>query len=717
MDKYSDILKEIPINPDLKEISSTINQLLENSFKKLVKLPDNALGFVCSVPTGAGSNSKLRAKEPIIIAIDIQSETGTIEDISVYPDRTDFPFSSFPHINPANHEHPRTLCILREKFIDWYAEHTFGDFINLIRQWFEDAVKGNLVKIKEGDRWEPLYMGESSHIYFRTPIFDTTLQSYEDPFHLLFQIERCKFDDTIEIPIGPIDYNYDPDNGDLGVLLYRGSSEPLLTWIHEVPTSVDELLNFIETYQNWDKHRFREYIELNRSTYTILYVQLGFARPTIVLGKTTCIDYVCFKVDINDLLGNDDGRVDVVQIYDLPTPQFARQLSETSDSLGRMKFAIIGCGAIGSKLACHLFRCGFEQLTLIDDDVMLSHNYLRHSLNKYAPLVNKAYLVRKSLLEMLPKYRATVKALDKNALQILYSNDLKDEIVIDCSASAAVLYAADEHGGSPTIRFAISNLGKIGLLYFKGNDIVHLQDYYMYLLRLCVNDHELEEDLSHWFKEEAKYTLDRVRIGEGCHSTTMILGDDLISTHTGIASNLIRHYDFSKKENLLYLSFLDYDWPGSCHTCKLTVPHFKEYQTSYGWTVRIPIDLEKEIQIFAKTSGNKETGGYLLGNVDSKRKIVYVLHSFIPKTSKSTKSRVLLGAQGWKEELNRVKTLTANSMVYLGDWHSHPNSSTEMSAIDFDTCCKTLREEIDENFIICMITNHTDIQFHIVSQR
>lgn len=717
MDKYSDTLKEIPINPQFEEISNTINQFLENSLKKLVKMPDNTLGFVCSVPTGAGSNSELRVKEPIIIAIEIQSETGSIEDIRVYPDRIDFPFSAFPHINPGNSKDPRTLCILREYYRDWYAENTLGDFINLIRQWFEDAVKGNLVKVKEGDRWEPLYLGESSEFYFRTPIFDTTLQSCKDPLHQLFQINRNKIDDSIVIPIGPIDYNTDPDNGDLGILLFRGSSAPLHTWIHEVPTSVKELLNFIESYQSWDKNRFREYIKANRSTYNTLYIQLGFARPTIVLGKTTCIDYVCFKVGINDLLSNDDGNVELVQIYDMPTPQFARQLSSTSDNVGKMNFSIIGCGAIGSKLAFHLFRCGFEQLTLIDDDVMLSHNYLRHALNRYAPLVNKAYLIKESLLAMLPKYRATVKSLDKNALQILPSNELKGEIIIDCTASAAMLYATDEFGGTPAIRFAISNLGKIGLLYFKGNDYVHLQDYYMYLLRLCVTDHDLEEDLSRWFNEEAKYTLDRVRIGEGCHSNTMILGDDLISTHTGIASNLIRHYEFSKRENLLYLSFLDYDWPGSCHTYKLTVPKFKEYPTSYDWTIRIPIDLEQEIQIFAKAHGNKETGGYLMGNIDRKRKIIHVLHSYIPKASTSSKSRLTLSPQGWKTELNRVKDLTANTMIYLGDWHSHPNSSTEMSAIDFDTCCKTLRQEIDEDFFICMITNYQNIQFHIVKQQ
>lgn len=716
MDKYSDTLKEMPSAPQFEEFSNLINQHLENSLRKLVKMSDNTLGFVCSVPTGAGSNSVLRAKEPIIIALEIHLETGAIQDISVYPDRTDFPFTAFPHINPANYVGLRTLCILREKFVDWYAENTLGDFIYLIRQWFEDAVKGNLVKVKEGDRWEPLYLGESSEFYFRTPIFDTTLQSYEEPYHQLFQIERCKLDDKIVIPIGPIDYNYDPDNGDLGLLLYRGSSSPLLTWIHDVPTSVIELLNFIESYQNWEKNCFRNFLEANRSAYNTVYLQLGFARPTIVLGKTTCIDYVCFKVNIDDLLGNDDGRVELVQIYDLPTPQFARQLSSTSDNIGKMKFAIIGCGAIGSKLAFHLFRCGFEQLTLIDDDVMLSHNYLRHALTKYTPLINKACLVRKSLLAMLPQYRAIIKSLDENALQILSSNELKDEIVIDCSASAAMLYAADEYAGTPAIRFAISNLGKIGLLYFKGNEDVHFQDYYMYLLRLCVNDHDLEEDLSHWLNEEAKYTLDKVRIGEGCHSTTMIIGDDLISTHTGIASNLIRHYDFSKKENLLYLSFLDYDWPGSCHTYKLSIPNFKEYQTACDWSIRIPADLEQEIQIFAKAHVNKEAGGYLLGSVDRKRKIIYVLHTFIPQKSKSSRSRLMLSHQGWKEELHRVINLTANSMMYLGDWHSHPKGSTEMSAIDIDTCCKTLRQEIDENFFICMITDHKKFQFHIVRQ-
>ncbi|TGG35049.1 hypothetical protein EZ315_15275 (plasmid) [Duncaniella freteri] len=59
------------------------------------------------------------------------------------------------HINPKEEGFPRSICLVRENFNDWYAEHTFEDFLCLIIKWFTDAKDGNLVKTKEGDRWEP----------------------------------------------------------------------------------------------------------------------------------------------------------------------------------------------------------------------------------------------------------------------------------------------------------------------------------------------------------------------------------------------------------------------------------------------------------------------------------------------------------------------------------------------------------------------------------
>lgn len=709
MDNYSDSLERVPHCKITEEALLILNQFPDFKFGGLVKLDHNHIGLLCKLFTDAPSNSCLKAREPILISL---SESQPLEEqvkIDVYPDRLDFPFAHFPHINPKLNQHPRSICLVREDFNDWYCEHTFGELLSLIRAWFDDALNDNLVKIKEGDSWEPLYLGTPDTLYFRCPIFDDTLQAYEEPYQLPFEVPE-------DFSVGPIDYNTNPGKAILGLLLFRGASKPLRTWIHERPKNIADLFNLIESYEVWSREELINKIIEKKSTYTKIIIQIGFARPQLVIGKTNKVDYICFKTDIDSIINQKaEEKVELVQIIDLPTPQFARRLSKTNDNIGQSQIAIIGCGAIGSKLSFHLFRAGFEKLTLIDSDTMLPHNYLRHALTYGVFRTNKASLLAKTMKMFLPRFGGGIKSNENDALGLIKNNQIEEEYIIDCSASASVLRTLDQNvdtNNKKIVRVAISDGGKIGLVYFNGSSEVGLSDYYMYLLRVCLTKEEYEEDLGRWFRTEANYTLDRLRIGEGCHSNTMILSDDLISTHAGIASNLIRNHNYTKRKNEIFLSFLDYDWPGSCHTERFEVAPFHSFSAGEEWVVRIPEDLKETIYKSSKSS-NKETGGYLFGTIDYKHKTLYVLHSFEPRDTKKYSTRLRLGVKGLKEEISRIKNLTADSVHYLGDWHSHPNGSIERSDIDMATSNYILSEEMDNNFVLTIICNGKDLGVYV----
>lgn len=710
MDKYSDILETIERTSQYEYIIKSIKRLPEFSFKKLVRLKDMRVGFTCSVITGAASNSLLKYKEQIIIAVANVSDVESVTNcISVYPDRIDFPFAHFPHINPDKVDCPRSLCLTRENFSDWYAEHTFIDLLALIKSWFRDAVNNNLVKLKDKDLWEPLYLGTPTTYYLRHPMFDEILEGKNEAYQCPFQISKSDLE-------GPVDYNSDPANGHLGLLLYRGANNPLITWIHERPRNVKDLVAFIVKYQLLTRENLIEKIKELRSSYEIIFLQIGFLRPTIVLGKTTRIDYICFKVSIDAIVNEiDTAPVELVQIIDLPSSTFARQLSSTSDSFGKTGACLLGCGAIGSKLAYHLYRCGVENLTFVDTDVMLPHNFLRHGLSYFIPFKNKAESLKSQLSLFLKRFGGKLSAYNNDAIILIQENRIKESLIIDCTASASVMHTIDEckvAQDKKIVRFAISDGGKVGIVYFNNSDKAKLADYYMYLLHKSVVDDCISEDLSRWFKQEATYTFDQVRIGEGCHSNTMKLADDLISTHTSIASNLIRNNAYNSNE--LYLSFLDYDWKGSCHTERIEIPEFKEYMAQEGWEIRIPIDLEESILRCCRSTPNREIGGYLMGTIDEKRKRIYVLHTYIPTDSKGTFCRLIIGEKGWQKEQQRVADLTANTLIYIGDWHSHPKGSTKMSDIDKATCEKILNAGIVADKMVCLICNKTSIEFHIL---
>ena len=63
-----------------------------------------------------------------------------------------------------------------------------------------------------------------------------------------------------------------------------------------------------------------------------------------------------------------------------PQPQASR-LDEDHMTLAARKVAIIGCGSLGSKIAAMLARAGVAGFVLVDDDLLLPDNFVRHDLD------------------------------------------------------------------------------------------------------------------------------------------------------------------------------------------------------------------------------------------------------------------------------------------------------------------------------------------------
>lgn len=57
------------------------------------------------------------------------------------------------------------------------------------------------------------------------------------------------------------------------------------------------------------------------------------------------------------------------------------RLSGEHTSLAEKRVAVIGCGSLGSKVAVSLARCGIRSFVLVDEDVFLPENIVRHDLD------------------------------------------------------------------------------------------------------------------------------------------------------------------------------------------------------------------------------------------------------------------------------------------------------------------------------------------------
>lgn len=230
-------------------------------------------------------------------------------------------------------------------------------------------------------------------------------------------------------------------------------------------------------------------------------------------------------------------------MIDALVPDFANFLSATKMSVAAKKILFLGCGAIGSKLIYHLYRCGICELTICDNDFMQPHNVCRHAVTSSGLFKYKVDLIINDLRSMYPMMPCPVKTVSEDILQWLPKTDLSAyDIIIDATASASVIRCIDKLRDKitvPIVHYSLSDGGNIGHVYINKSRTTLVADFYMLLVAQAINN----DDISDWLFHEKEYSLDYVRVGEGCHSNTMILSDDVISTHTSIASRVIREID------------------------------------------------------------------------------------------------------------------------------------------------------------------------------
>lgn len=91
-----------------------------------------------------------------------------------------------------------------------------------------------------------------------------------------------------------------------------------------------------------------------------------------------------------------------------------------------------------------------------------------------------------------------------------------------------------------------------------------------------------------------------------------------------------------------------------------------------------------------------EFGGLLLGRYSNNNKMVVIEQTVLPKKYESSRYYFERGSEGLKEVLELYYTAKP-SLIYVGEWHTHPDSPASPSAMDL----KSMRElASDPNVLI-----------------
>lgn len=117
-------------------------------------------------------------------------------------------------------------------------------------------------------------------------------------------------------------------------------------------------------------------------------------------------------------------------------------------------------------------------------------------------------------------------------------------------------------------------------------------------------------------------------------------------------------------------------------------------------------NLLAELLKIGKQHFPKEIGGFLIGYYSNNKKTLYVTDTILPIKYKSTKHEFIRETEGIMDILTEFYNKEM-SKIYIGEWHTHPNSEPIPSLIDMASILKIEEQNIikENNPILLIIGN------------
>lgn len=654
----------------------------------------------------------IRRIEPVLILIDTRDFPFDAPDVRI--DRRSFPTDKVPHLNPVTPGQPPWLCLHRGSIDDWFAEHDIRELVERVRGWFRDAARGRLMR--DGDVFEPTRLESSKRaMIFSARAIDNVVmrrwaRTREQGHGFTFArvggeaLKHTGWNSPVAVSLLPF-LMPDPDTEMIDIA--RGlnshvtdpneiqkatvavcawtSPTPVASYFGRLPSTYGELVTFADELGIPLRAAMDELAAQDGMLLKGIPIVLGILRPRPLQGSGSLIEWLCFLVVSEHELAPTDVAISLGHREPL-TPEFARALSAAEKVKRLDRPLVVGCGAIGSKVALHLAKAGFVAQRLVDHASLTPHHVVRHGLTGDYLGKSKAEGVRDAIVGLYPGQRELGAEFLSGSFADLVADPTKLEdrtILIDATASSSVqnqLIHASVPADVHVCRIEIADQGRLGILAYEGaGRNPRLDDLQLQLFDLA----RTEPTVSAWLRTHAKDqpSFEDIGIGLGCSSATLRLADDVVSHHAAAFSRALRRLADQERGHLVLVNERDEtSWTRVSTIAPVTV---LAVDGRPDWSVRVLAGVITTTRAHLDVRGYRESGGLLVGYVNMKRKIVYVSHALEPsRDSHGTRDGFVRGVEGYPAAIKEIEARTGGILGYVGEWHTHPEGSTKPSPID-----------------------------------
>lgn len=609
--------------------------------------------------------------------------------------RPDFPEQRF-HYSFGSEDIGPMPCLTAEPLADFFHSQGLGALCGQLQDWLRKAAKNQLAN--EADGWEanPIHRPHFLVLDVGNGPPLVPVRTEGDPKYYIASIQNrenstlsfsLKLGDAVSPEVLP---KYRPGV----VAIHIGVNENSSTYAGVLSSISDMSLSQLyllcekvgasrETLETSIASALLHHVGESRTEQSVEFIRvpivLDVRRPFQITGTDVDVERFFFCLEypsrhgLEFLTNHPDDIICAFGInYGSPDLAISRRLSGIQEE---RRFSLGGAGSLGSAVGASLARSGWTCSAVIDPDICLPHNTARHAFfwdsEAYPPkkVVGATCL---SLLGSSPLMMSDAAHYDTSDLSE------PDHFVIHTTASPVVLEAlVDGHelrGSSRLIDSELYLSGRLSLATCEG-----LNGNPSCLDMKAVAFAEVAR-LPHIGTEilEQSGGFEHVLVGAGCGTTTMVMSDARLKTCAGQIAEEVLQWGERFDAN---------EFQESGHGCVFApMPRgFGTFRRKFSagpfmlvacansdWTIRLSPNLIRTMDEQRAQAGAVETGGYLIGRVNERRKeITCVLSLPPPPDSRATATEFVLGINGAKKALEAVFSRSGGYLIDVGTWHTH----------------------------------------------
>jgi integrative and conjugative element protein (TIGR02256 family) len=588
-----------------------------------------------------------------------------------------------------------------------------SEVLDAVNEWITDYTLGGIFP-DDFDLPENTFFSPHSNIG-RTIFIDSFFLSFEQPYFKsnspsfgTFELAICQ-KPCIGLLTELIDYGGSPISlakkyslPESQELFYRLTSEKMngivkglwqysdvppspFAWRNKSLTIPDTLCDFY-----WKEHiKLSQNIFLDGYIVIIFFFPL-FGRPTAIL---TLIKNEFALDDINESM----QKVEYLKPHILSREDLYSRLGRSinAEKIQQSAIGFFGVGALGSQVALHFARTGFQKFIIVDKEILTPGNVMRHSGFLLDVGKEKSQVVAKQIMTVNPY--AKVEAITKDLVDPSFNFEaLNGNLVISTLADDRVE------------QYINRKLCGLGITAVYGRTTT--SSYACRVIRVGPKEDACLKCYEYYarFKDERYILLNDEKISrddlvfQGCTAPSFLGANFDIATYATIIARIAfnetgvpesRFHHKFRGNHFLFSSRLVNEEPKISQPFSLVedffnplagCPHCGNADLPYRCIVMAKEAIEK-IKHLSQKSNGVETGGVLIGTVAKIEEglVLIICHATLPGKRAIQMPAYFDRDKGYCGNLvKEYHSASEGDLNYVGEWHSHPTRDITPSWLD-----------------------------------